>query len=228
MYLSKPRKFSPLCIAALLVLPILAGSCGGNGDTQANNNSEPGQEEDFLALPECNEIILEAENAEIEAPMIIKDDDVAPEKTEIHHASMGKFVHLPDKVNKDGGEDKDANNGKNDEKEKAEELRGKVVFNFEIEESDKYMLWARVNWLDGCGNSFYVVMDDGPIIKLGGGGTYRSWQWINIKGKDGKFRLSKGKHTLEIRNREDGASLDQILLTMDLDEDAQPQGILSQ
>lgn len=225
----KLNRISPLCIAALVILPILATACGGNGDSQAgNNDSEPGQEDIFGALPDWREIVLEAEDAEIEAPMIVKEDDVAPEKSVIHHASGSKFVHLPEKVNKDGDKDKDAKNGKNDEKKKAQELKGKIAFDFEIEETDKYMLWARVKWLDGCGNSFNVVMNDGPMIVLGGGGTYGVWQWIRIKGKDGEFRLSKGKHTLEFRSREDGTSLDQILLTTNDDKEAQPQGIRSQ
>ena len=235
----RPNTASPLCIATLLILPILAAACGGKDDSQAGgNDSGPGQEDIFGALPEWREIVLEAEDAEIEAPMIVKKDEVAPEKSAIHHASGSKFVHLPDKVNKDGDKDKDAKNGKDDEEEKveevkvvelkAEELKGKIAFNFEIEGTGKYMLWTRVKWLNGCGNSFNIAMDDGPMVVLGGGGTYGVWQWIRIKGKEGKFRLAKGKHTLEFRNREDGASLDQILLTTDLDEDAQPQGIRSQ
>jgi len=210
-------------IIVLIVLPILVASCGGEDNSQADQqdpgDSESSQANLFENPPTPDEIIMEAEDATLEPPMVVKDDETPPNMSDISYASGGKYVNLPDKPRKDGD---------SEEKEvPQEEKKGKITFNFTIEETDKYRLWARVNWLDGCGNSFGVVMDNGPMITLGDDGTYKRWQWVNIKGRDGQFRLTKGEHTLEFRNTEDGASLDQILLTTDLDEQAQPQGILA-
>ncbi len=199
--------------AVLIVLPLFSLSCGGKEKPSEDQSDSAGlgSDEDyvFIAVPVPDEILLEAEDARIEAPMVIVDDDVIPDESEIHHASKARYVNLPDKVGK------------------GEDVGGKIIFRLEVEKPGKYLLWARVNWLDNCGNSFNVAMDNGPAIMLGDYGTTECWQWINIRGKDGRFRLSKGKHTLEFRNREDGASLDQILLTTNLDEQAPPQGILA-
>ena len=205
----------------MIVLPILVASCGGEDDPQADQQGPGGSESSQTNLVldlAYDEIILEAENATLEPPMVIKRDEAPPNMSEDSYASGGKYVNLPDTPQDDDSEEKQV---------PEEEKKGKIIFNLAIKETDKYRLWARVYWLDGCGNSFGVVMNNGPMITLGDDGTHKSWQWVNIKGKDGQFRLTKGEHTLEFRNTEDGASLDQILLTTDLDEQAQPQGILA-
>jgi len=203
-------------MAGSLCLLLVVASCGGGdnadsdraGDVASGKNTVNTDSGDAAAEATWDDILLEAEEAHVEKPMVVRNDDVPPEKSEIFHASKGRYVLLPD----DSG--------------KGEEVGGKVVFDVSVKSGRKYRLWARVNWSDGCGNSFTVVIDDGPKLTLGEDCTYKCWQWVTIAGKEGEFRLSKGKHTLEFRNREDGASLDQVLLTTDLDEQAQPQGIL--
>ena len=201
-----------LVLTGSLCLLLLIASCGGDkpdataqGDAPAAGSSAASQSP---ADSGWHEILLEAEEAAVEKPMVIQNDNVAPEKSEIFHASNARYVLLPD------------------ESGKGEEVGGKVKFKFEVDKGNKYRLWARVNWHDGCGNSFTVVMDGGPNLVLGEDCTYKTWQWVTIAGKEGEFRLAKGEHMLEFKNREDGAALDQILLTTVLDEQAQPQGIL--
>jgi len=217
---------TPVRIAAFglsLMLAILVASCGGKDDSRADQpdlgDPQSSQANLFTDLPAPDEIILEAEDAALEPPMVIKHDEVPPNMPEMFYSSGGKYVNLPDTPRKDG---------ESEDRELArQEKKGKIIFDFEVEETARYRLWARINWLDGCGNSFGVVMDNGPMITLGDDGTYKRWRWVSIKGKEGQFRLTKGKHRLEFRHTEDGASLDQILLTTNLDEQAQPQGILA-
>jgi len=221
-----PLQLSRAAALVLLVLAVLVTSCGGNDEPenseQPSSNqgaSDPGL---FIDPAEASEVLMEAEAAVIEPPMIIKRDEGPTNTPEVFRASGGKYVNLPDKPGKEGDSEEDQQEKDNEE---PEEKAGRIIFNFEIEKADKYRLWARVNWLDGCGNSFNVVMDGGPAIMLGDDGTHKVWQWVNIRGKDGQFRLAKGMHALEFRNREDGASLDRVLLTTNRDQQAQPQGI---
>lgn len=159
---------------------------------------------------DIDEIIIEAEDGVVEAPMVVKVDDSDPRSTEIYRASGGKYVHLP----RDSG--------------KGDEAGGKVTLDFNVEgdspQRRPYVLWARVRWADECSNTFKVVMDGGEPKTIGGDRTYKSWQWVRIAGSSGIFRLRPGKHTLEFKNSEDDVSLDKILLTTDTDERFQPQG----
>ena len=197
----------------LVALPLILAACGGKDQPKSDKNNGPVKDDSHNQLINVNtpsEIIIEAEDAKVVAPMAIKTDDGAPpDKREIYHASAGKFAEIP----KDVG--------------KGDEAGGKAIFTFNTEKRGTYMLWARVRWNGGCYNSFGVSMDGGPQAVIGEDGTYFTWQWVCLKGKDGIFSLAKGKHALEFRNTEDGVALDQILLTTNLDEQAQPQGILS-
>jgi len=183
-------------LCLLLVLPLLAAACGKKEPDTAGT-----------AQGGAFETILEAEDGAVEAPMEVRLDDGAY-ADEMLRASDGKFVLLPDKVGK------------------GEEVGGKVKLTFTVDSPVKCMLWARVNWLDGCGNSFYLSVDGGPKLTFGDDGTYKHWQWVTIRGAEGVFRLGKGSHTVEFLNREDGAALDQVFITTNLDDQAQPQGIL--
>ncbi|HUW32972.1 MAG TPA: hypothetical protein VM223_15295 [Planctomycetota bacterium] len=168
-----------------------------------------GSDSQLISVSSTVEIVLEAEDAAVSPPMVVANDDASKARGEIFQASAGKYVDLPEGVGK------------------GDKVSGKVAFKTTIEQAGRYRLWARVWWTDGCGNSFGVAVDNGPQATIGEDGTYNSWQWVCLKGDDGVFRLSKGKHTIEFRNTEDGARLDQIYLTTNLDEQAPPQGILS-
>lgn len=90
---------------------------------------------------------------------------------------------------------------------------GAATYDFEIPEAGRYTLWARVRWLDGCGNSFFLRVGDALRQVLGNDAEFGSWHWI----KAGPFRLNKCRTPIEISNREDGVALDKLLLTGDPD-----------
>ena len=88
-----------------------------------------------------------------------------------------------------------------------------------------YYLWARVKWYDGCGNSLFLFVDDmnpkTPLV-IGNNATYGRWHWVLARKN---FKLTKGWHVFRFQNREDGARLDQFLITTVPPEDWTPQGI---
>jgi hypothetical protein len=91
---------------------------------------------------------------------------------------------------------------------------GSATYAFEIAEAGDYVLWCRVWWGDECGNSFTMKIDSAAPFSFGQDATYKSWHWVK-SAPVSQLSLSKGKHTLEIHNREDGARVDQVLLTKD-------------
>jgi len=104
---------------------------------------------------------------------------------------------------------------------------GEAVYPIDIKSDGEYVIWGRVFWKDGCGNSFYLGIDEyhfndiGDNIYnyvLGHQSTYGKWMWV----KGNKFHLTKGRHTLKVKNREDGVKLDKLLLTND--HEVIPQG----
>ncbi len=86
---------------------------------------------------------------------------------------------------------------------------GNARFRINVPSAGTYTLWARCNWYDSCGNSFFVIVDSKPATTIGEDGTYQTWHWV----KGARLSLSAGVHEIRIQNREDGAKLDQFLLT---------------
>jgi hypothetical protein len=89
---------------------------------------------------------------------------------------------------------------------------GHTLYRVRIPQAGLYRLWARVFWHDSCGNSFFVIVDNTDKAWIGEDGTYQAWHWVRGK----TYQLSAGTHTIRFQNREDGARLDQFLLTTDL------------
>ncbi|MGQ9731919.1 MAG: hypothetical protein ACUVX8_11695 [Candidatus Zipacnadales bacterium] len=89
---------------------------------------------------------------------------------------------------------------------------GYILFKITIPESGNYALWVRMWAFDGCGNSYFVVVDDKPPQTIAQT-TYKTWKWTKATQL---YALTAGVHTVKIQNREDGARCDQILLTNDL------------
>lgn len=94
---------------------------------------------------------------------------------------------------------------------------GNARFKIKIPSSGTYYLYARCNWYDGCGNSFYVKVDDGAAKTFGQDASYGKWLWrpmvSRTKPNPFRYQLSAGEHIIRFQNREDGAKLDQFLLT---------------
>ena len=53
------------------------------------------------------------------------------------------------------------------------------------------------------------IVDETPSTVIGEDGTYGSWHWV----KGARITLTAGQHVIRFQNREDGAKLDQFLLT---------------
>jgi hypothetical protein len=97
---------------------------------------------------------------------------------------------------------------------KPPEVGGDASFTFAVQKGGTYTLWCRVWWMDGCGNSFTLSIDDGPAFAFGGDGVYKKWHWVKGPAKP-VIQLTPGTHTLKVANREDGVMLDQVLLVQE-------------
>ena len=89
-----------------------------------------------------------------------------------------------------------------------------------ISQEGEYQLWGRVIAPGSADNSFFVEIDDNGAIpwwvEVGS-----SWSWNQVSDHDtgedpAIFYLTKGIHTIKIRQREDGTKLDKLILTNDL------------
>lgn len=128
---------------------------------------------------------IEAESAQLDNPMYIRDD---------HAASNGTYI-----VNDYGS--------------------GQAAFSFTVQNSDMYSMWARYIAKDGESDSFYIQMDDGVEDIWDMHPNSSEWHWTEVAGRENSgvlhFQLDEGMHTLYIRGREGGASLDQLVITND-------------
>jgi len=139
-------------------------------------------------LQEAPRIVIEAEAAdEIVPPVAVFEDE---------QASGGRYLLAPE-----GPDHQELSKG------------GSARYTFTVKKPGRYVLWIRKNWCCSCGNSLLVSVDGGKEFIFGEDGTYGRWDWARAIGKE--FDLSAGQHTLLIKNREDGAKFDQILLTTD-------------
>ncbi len=111
-------------------------------------------------------------------------------------ASNGGFIYVPNELG----------------------YNGKATYNVNIKKAGDYLLWGRVIGPGPYDDSFFVEIDSkGLNLWDMGGQTSWNWQVVRNRGdKDAKvFSLSKGAHTISIRQREDGAKIDKLLLTSD-------------
>ncbi|MBN2458120.1 BNR-4 repeat-containing protein [Candidatus Woesearchaeota archaeon] len=99
---------------------------------------------------------------------------------------------------------------------------GAAIYNLEIETAGDYVIWGRVIAPNGTDDSFYVEIDDSGD-KLWDMQSCSVWQWdiVSDRGQEDpvKFYLTEGEHTLKVKKREDGAKLDKLVVTDDLDLD---------
>ncbi len=137
---------------------------------------------------------FEAENAvSLTAPFQIADDALA---------SGGKFIFVP---NGNGNATKP----------------GKVMATYTVNltQDGQYILFGRVIAPTTVDDSFYVQIDNGADITWDlTNGTAWHWDKVRDRGTSGpvKLNLKAGLHTIKIKWREDGAKLDTLLLTSDL------------
>ena len=134
---------------------------------------------------------LDAGDATLEAPMVL-----APDK-----ACSGKgYLHVPDSHS----------NAKY-------VYDGAAHLTLSVPAEDDYFLWGRAMGLDGKSDSFFLAMDDGEKQQWSVGAGKKAkpgWRWLQPPGFT-PIHLSAGKHTLHVHSREDGARLDQMIVTND-------------
>ena len=129
---------------------------------------------------------LEAEDGSINNPMKAAADS---------NASSGAYILVPN-----GG-------GSN----------GSTTYTFQVTSAGKYVVWGRVLAPNNNDDSFFVSMDGGSN-SLWATTTSTKWVWDKVSNRGGAdpvfYNLATGKHTLTIKQREDGTKLDCVVITM--------------
>ena len=118
-------------------------------------------------------------------------------------ASGGQYVHVPN-----------ANQVVTDPTQPG----GQVTYTFTVA-AGTYVIWGRVIAANTGDNSSWVSMDGGPFA-LWNMPISSSWVWDQVNNASVAdpvlFSLAAGTHTLVVKQREDGARLDRLLVTSDL------------
>jgi lysophospholipase L1-like esterase len=158
-----------------------------------------------LTVSSLARVWLESEQGGVVSPMVVGLDS---------QASSGGYMWVPNGVGN-----------------VMDPLRagGTVSYTFEVPAAGDYVVWGRV-MLDGTGgdDSFFVSMDSGPYAlwdtRQGPTGQW-GWDLVNNRGVADPvvYRLEAGRHTLVVKQREDGAKLDRVMVTNDLGY--APQGL---
>ena len=95
-----------------------------------------------------------------------------------------------------------------------------ATYRVHISQAGEYILWGRVQALDGRDNSFFVQINDN-LDNLWEVETGDYWYWDKVTDRDNldpvRFILKSGVHTIKIKLREDGTKLDKLLLTNNVD-----------
>jgi hypothetical protein len=109
----------------------------------------------------------------------------------------------------------------------ADKLPGKAVYEFEVHRDDTYYLDLRARWVNTCGNSVWVKIDNGDycIIKDQFGEITKSsysWEWHQVvQGNEPKgFALKPGRHKLTMSVRQNGPALHRWVITTEASKPA--------
>lgn len=157
-----------------------------------------------------NIVCFEAESADtITPPMLLVDCRKAATNdavTPVKDSSGDKYLEIPKQRPTTPLKDPD-------DKNCAEApVKGCASITIEIPADGEYHLWGRVWWTDECRNSFTLSIDNKPGFTFGDDRTFKCWHWIKALKKQ---KLTKGKHTLLLKQREPGVRIDQMLFVDD-------------
>lgn len=97
---------------------------------------------------------------------------------------------------------------------------GHISYRFNVEQEGRYVVWGRVLTPNIRADSFWIRIDGGEWVRWREIALLERWHWAPVHDYDQqkqivRFDLKKGRHTLEIAYREDGAQLDRFLVTND-------------
>ena len=85
-----------------------------------------------------------------------------------------------------------------------------LTYSLDVTNGGKFYIWLLGYGPDDSADSFWVQIDNGKTTRVNLAHT--GWGW---KRATGALTFGDGAHTLYIKNREDGASVDRLLLTRD-------------
>jgi hypothetical protein len=115
--------------------------------------------------------------------------------------------------------DKSASNGQYISDPSSKDTKGEATYTVNIQEAGNYIIWGRVMAPAGDQNSFYINVDNtGDRLWDLAPATSWDWQMVNDRNTGASpavFKLSKGKHTIIVKQREYNSALDKFLLTDD-------------
>jgi hypothetical protein len=93
---------------------------------------------------------------------------------------------------------------------------GYAAYTFQVTSAGNYVVWGRVLAPNGNDDSFFVSIDGGTpsTWKIQNSNTW-IWDEVNDQGSANPvvYNLATGKHTLTIKQREDGTKLDCVVIT---------------
>lgn len=98
---------------------------------------------------------------------------------------------------------------------------GEATLQVEVPRDGTYAIWARMWYEHVNANSFWLIVDDGPAIKVGNEDQgYETWKWVGWRDGDTNNRvqveLTAGVHTIRLVGREAGTRIDTVVVTDDL------------
>jgi len=204
-------------ILALAVILAIIVVIIGLGRTPGAVKPEPPAVQGKLPLVLKPEIIRTAKVVlECERPTRLEEK--APDGTVVMRtgkANLGEpieYLEIPDGWIKTCGlEDRKGGGGS---------LPGKATYEFELPRADDYYVFIRAKWLDSCGNSVYVRLDDesyqtmeDTLGQLSEDNYQWAWHPVQELGQLRPFHLGAGQHVLELNTREDGPAFDKVLVS---------------
>jgi hypothetical protein len=146
--------------------------------------------------PDTVTVTAEAESGTITAPMQVSSDSAA---------SGGQYIAVA------------AGNNSNS----AAPSNGSSVIPFSVPAAGTYKLWGRVIAPTNKDDSFWVRVDGGTWVNWNDITPGGSWHWATVTNDASSdspvlVNLAAGAHTISFAYREDGARLDRVLITNDL------------
>jgi len=211
-----------LIALAVVVAVVMGVAITGWSNGKPNSNTpgvEPSNVKPGPAAVYPVKILLECQEA-TKLEDKLPDGQVIWKKGERNEGELVKYIESPD------GWIDDWVKARPDERKalkgKEGALPGKASYVFEAPRDDTYYVSLRAQWLDDCGNSVWVRVDDSPWFNLedkNGMVSEKNYKWawhqLYLGGRPKGFELKKGQRTLWLGTREDGPKLHQWVISTD-------------